>query len=299
MVQRLPRGRWVGTAELQKALQQEGIDVNLRTIQRDLVALAASFPLESNGLSPQGWRWKADAPATQLPQMTSSQALTFMMVEQHLRQLMPASVLNELRPWFDNAHQLARQSTSPTHRWIDKIRIVPPTQPLIPPAIDADALHTIQEALLLNRRLDVLYESRTKQQALNLEVDPLAIVQRGVALYLVAVGKSLSSGKTTDAIRLFAIHRFKKAWLRDEKARKPKGFVLDEYLAYGGLGFGSGKMKKLKAIFTKEAGEHLYESKLSEDQVIKELPDGRLEVSATVADTPQLEWWMRGMGVNS
>jgi hypothetical protein len=57
-------------------------------------------------------------------------------------------------------------------------------------------------------------------------------------------------------------------------------------------------MKKLKVIFTKDADKHLYESKLSEDQVIKELPDGRLEVTATVADTPQLEWWLRGMGQN-
>ena len=40
------------------------------------------------------------------------------------------------------------------------------------------------------------------------------IVQRGTVLYLIAVGKSLSSGKATEAIRLFAMHHFKKAWLR-------------------------------------------------------------------------------------
>lgn len=297
ILQRLSSKHWIGTAELQKALQQEGIDVNLRTIQRDLVALAGFFPLESNGLSPQGWRWQPGAPVAQLPQMTSSQALTFMMVEQHLHSLLPPSVLDDLRPWFDIARQQVRQGTAPAHRWADKIRIVPPTQPLIPPAIDREALHTIQEAVLLNRRLDVLYQSRSKKAALNLELDPLAIVQRGPVLYLVAVGKSLSTGQTTDNIRLFAMHRFKKAWLRNEKARKPQGFVLDDYLAKGGLGFGSGKMKKLQVVFSREAGEHLYESKLSKDQIIKELPDGRLEITATVADTPQLAWWLRGMRV--
>lgn len=265
--------------------------MNLRTIQRDLVAMAEFFPLESNGLSPQGWRWKTDAPATQLPHMTSSQALTFMMVEQYLKLLLPASVLKELHPWFDNARQQMKQGVSPAHRWTDKVRIVPPTQPLIPPAID-------NEAVLRERRIDALYDSRTKKKALNLELDPLAIVQRGTVLYLIAVGKSLSSGQATDAIRLFAMHRFKKAWLRDEKARKPKDFNLDDYLTKGGLGFGDGSIKKLKVIFSKEAGEHLYESKLSKDQVIKELPDGRLEVTATVADTPQLAWWLRGMGAS-
>lgn len=297
ILQRLPPRHWIGTTELQKALQQEGIDVNLRTIQRDLVALSSFFPLESNGLSPQGWRWQPDAPVAQLPQMASSQALTFMMVEQHLHNLLPPSVLDDLRPWFDAARQQIKQGTAPAHRWADKVRIVPPTQPLIPPAIDREALHTIQEAVLLSRRLDVLYDSRSKKAALNLELDPLAIVQRGPVLYLVAVGKSLSSGEATEAIRLFAMHRFKKAWLRDEKARKPKGFVLDDYLAKGGLGFGSGKMKKLKIVLDETVGEHLYESRLSKDQVIKKLPNGKLEITATVADTPQLAWWLKGMGV--
>lgn len=63
------------------------------------------------------------------------------------------------------------------------------------------------------------------------------------------------------------------------------------------MGFGIGNLKNLKAVFTKEAGEHLYESCLSEDQIIRELPDGRLEVKATVADTAQLEWWLRSMRV--
>lgn len=297
ILQRVPPRHWIGTTELQKALQHEGIDVNLRTIQRDLVALSNLFPLESNGLSPQGWRWQPNAPVAQLPQMASSQALTFMMVEQHLHNLLPPSVLDDLRPWFDAARQQIKQGTAPAHRWTDKVRIVPPTQPLIPPAIDREALHTIQEAVLLSRRLDVLYDSRSKKTALHLELDPLAIIQRGPVLYLVAVGKSLSSGKATEAIRLFAMHRFKKAWLRDEKARKPKGFVLDDYLAQGGLGFGNGKMKKLKIVLDETVGEHLYESRLSKDQVIKKLPNGKLEITATVADTPQLTWWLKGMGV--
>lgn len=295
LLQRLPRHRWIGTTELQQDLQREDIDTNLRTIQRDLVALAEHFPLESNGLSPQGWRWKAEAPVMQLPHMTSSQALTFLMVEQHLAPLMPASLLNELRPWFDHARQKAKKGDTPALRWAEKVRIVPATQPLIPPAIDGNALQTIQEALLQGRRLDVLYQSRDKKIELNLELDPLAIVQRGAVMYLIATGKSLSSGEATDEVRRFALHRFKKAWLRNEKARRPKGFLLDEFLEKGGLGFGNGKMKKLKAIFTREAGEHLYESRLSEDQKITELSDGRLEVRATVPDTPQLQWWLRAM----
>lgn len=291
LLQHIKRGSWIGTAELQQRLQREGVDVNLRTIQRDLNALVEKFPLEPNGLSPQGWRWKQDAPLVSLPHMTSGQALTFMMVEQHLQNLMPASVRDELRPWFDCARQQVKQGSAGIHRWANMVRIVPATQPLISPVIAEEALHTVQEALLTGRRLDVLYESRSKKAALNLEIDPLALVQRGPVLYLIATRQD------AEDVRLFAMHRFRKAWLREEKAHRPKGFVLDEFLAKGGMGFGNGKMKKLKAVFTREAGEHLYESRLSEDQKITELPDGRLEVKATVADTPQLEWWLMAMGV--
>lgn len=296
ILQHLKPRKWTGTTELQQTLQREGVDVNLRTIQRDLKALAEQFPLEASGSSPQGWRWHADAPQTTLPNMTGSQALTFMMVEQHLSSLMPASVLDELRPWFDNARQQVAQGSGPLHRWSDKVRIVPPTQPLIPPAIDADALRVIQEALLHGQRVDVLYESRSKSDVLNLELDPLALVQRGPVMYLIATGRSLASGRPTDEVRRFALHRFRKAWLREEPAKRPKDFVLDDYLAQGGMGFGNGRQIRLKAVFTRDAGEHLRESRLSEDQVIRELPDGRLEVEATVADTPQLTWWLRATG---
>lgn len=293
LLQRIPRQHWIGTVDLQHALQREGIDVTLRTIQRDLNALSRSFPLEANNLNPQGWRWKKTAPAMDLPQMTASQALTFLMVEEHLRQLTPGSILDELKPYFDTARRVARAGAPRGSHWVDKVRVVPATQPLIPPTIDPECLRTVQEALLSNRRLDLVYDSRSKQARVDATIDPLALVQRGPVLYLIA------SRDGADEIRRFAMHRVSKAWVREERVKKPAGFDLDQYLARGGMGFGNGgKMKKLKIVLSREAGEHLYESRLSEDQVIRELPDGRLEITATVADTPQLAWWVRGMGVD-
>ncbi len=39
-----------GTRELQEILQREGIDITLRTIQRDLNQISQRFPIENNGL---------------------------------------------------------------------------------------------------------------------------------------------------------------------------------------------------------------------------------------------------------
>jgi predicted DNA-binding transcriptional regulator YafY len=59
----LPKGpRRIDTATLEARLRERGIDVHRRTIQRDLLELAAVFPLVSDERSkPYGWRWADDA----------------------------------------------------------------------------------------------------------------------------------------------------------------------------------------------------------------------------------------------
>lgn len=89
ILSRLPTGRWIGTRQLQEQLEHEGIAISIRTIQRDLNQIAERFPIESNKETPQGWRWQSDAPIQSLPHMNSSQAVTFMMVEEHLKHLLP------------------------------------------------------------------------------------------------------------------------------------------------------------------------------------------------------------------
>ena len=55
----LPKGpRRIDTATLEAHLRARGLDVHRRTIQRDLVELAAVFPIVSDDRSkPYGWRW--------------------------------------------------------------------------------------------------------------------------------------------------------------------------------------------------------------------------------------------------
>jgi len=61
----LPRGpRRIDTATLAELLRARGVDVHRRTIQRDLVELAAVFPLVSDERTkPYSWRWSDDADA--------------------------------------------------------------------------------------------------------------------------------------------------------------------------------------------------------------------------------------------
>ena len=147
----------MGTRELQEILNREGIEISLRTIQRDLNQIAQRFPIESSKTTPQGWRWRSDAPIQSLPHMTSSQAVTFMMVEEHLKHLLPPSLIEEMNPWFDLArHSLSSQNN--VRQWINRVRIVPATQPLIPPVVDKTAQQAIYEGLLQDKQLECVYQ---------------------------------------------------------------------------------------------------------------------------------------------
>ena len=47
---------------------------------------------------------------------------------------------------------------------------------------------------------------------------------------------------------------------------------------------------------TRDAAEHLYETPVSADQVLRPQNKDYTKLIATVIDTPQLTWWLRGFG---
>lgn len=295
ILSRLSTGKWMGTRELQEILQREGIDISLRTIQRDLNQIAQRFPIESNKTVPQGWRWRADAPLQSLPHMTSSQAVTFMMVEEHLKHLLPPSLIEEMTPWFD----LARRSLSTQNnvrQWINRVRIVPATQPLIPPVVDRQAQQTIYEGLLQDKQIECIYRARghlaeEKTYILN----PLGLVQKGAIIYLICTRHDKTDVQT------FALHRFKAATVLDSRALHPVDFDIDAYIESGALGFRVDYSKptetiQLKLVMSEGTAQSFYESQLSKDQTITPLEEHIVEISATVPFTSQLVWWLRSFG---
>lgn len=300
VLSQLQRNRWVGTTHVFEQLIMAGFDISLRTVQRDLNALAKRFPIEKNNANPQGWRWKDDAPLQSLPHMNLSQAVAFNMVEANLTQLLPPVILDELFPWFDLARRQLKNSKV-THSWIDRVRIEPATQPLIAPHIHLDSKDNIYHALFYQLQIKASYTRGDKSQASDYTLNPIAIIQRGVIIYLVAT-------RTDDSeaiIRTFALHRFASVEILDSAAKTPEGFQLDTYLDAGGMGFSHplfselpnrGKNTTIELQFTKQAGKSLTESKLSDDQIVTLNDDDTLTIQATVNLTSQLVWWLRGFG---
>lgn len=291
----LKTGQWTGTRQLQQVLIRDNIDISIRTIQRDLNQLSERFPIEKNKEVPQGWRWRDDAPIQSLPHMSNSQAVTFMMVEDHLKHLLPPSLIAEMNPWFDLARRnLSEQNNA--RQWINRVRIVPATQPLIPPIVDKKAQQGIYEGLLQDKQIECTYRAKTHQtHNKTYTLNPLALVQKGAVIYLICTRQDRSE------IQTFALHRFQSTKVLDTRALHPLNFNIDEYIESGALGFRVNFNEPTQNISLQLTMDHgiaqmFYESPLSKDQKIHIIDENNILVEATVPLTSQLVWWLRSFG---
>jgi len=294
MLRMIPRYPIKITAtQLHEKLKAENYAVTKRTIERDLMALSESFPIVSDERDkPYGWSWAKEGANFDLPGISTTEALTFNLVEQHLKPILPASTLAQLNHYFVTASKklTSLSEHSPAHSWLDKVRVIQPTLTLLPPNIDSDAQRVVSEGLLLDKQLKIAYQKRGAENTVEYLIHPLGIVERGQLIYLVCTMRSYQD------IRILALHRFRSTEMLDESSQRPDGFSLDDYIASGAFGFGGEETIRLEAVFKSPSGNHLYETPLSVDQVLTVQGEGNIKMTATVVDTEQLRWWLLGFG---
>lgn len=284
----------ISVTDLCERLRDVDFPVTSRTVQRDLNELAGVFPLVVDDRNrPFGWSWQRDASSFDLPGLSIPEALTLTLVEQHLRNHLPPSTIDALQQHFQSAARALSSidGSAMSKAWLNKVRGVTPQQPLLPPVISEECQRTIYLGLMKDMQLKLHYKKRDADVAIVYDiVHPLAIVQRGALIYLVCMFAEY------DDVRTLALHRVQQAELGYVAARAKPGFDLDAYIASGQFGFRTGDPITLRATFSRVAGEHLYETALSEDQTLVLGAGGCIELRATVASTRSLVWWLLGFG---
>jgi predicted DNA-binding transcriptional regulator YafY len=282
---------WQSTRELHQRVWDQGHEVNIRTIQRDLNFLSAPFPLlsETRGKTLY-WQWMEGSPGLEIPAMSQSTALVFQLANQYLRLMMPAGTLGLLSPYLERASMAL--TNSKLSDWNDKIVSLERGPLLTPPETDEDIRKVVYRALLEGRRLEVEYVPRYETESSVYPVNPLGIVLRDGVIYLVCTIWEYAD------VRQLALHRMKDARLLEEEANAVDGFNLRRYVCEeSGFGYPeSAKTIKLEALFNEGAAFHLTERKLSEDQTLKKTAGGSYRLTATVADTSELRWWLLSFG---
>ena len=101
IVRYLLNGVYVSTSSIREHLATLGMETELRTIQRDMRILEGIFPLECRQDSvPHSWRWQRDVSKGG---MSLTQALTFRLVEDQLRDFLSPQLMQDLQPLFIRA----------------------------------------------------------------------------------------------------------------------------------------------------------------------------------------------------
>lgn len=294
LLKRIPRSRKVTATQLHSQLADVGIERDLRTIQRQLEMLSEHFDIERDDTSkPYGYRWKPNASGLAVPMLSEQESLLLTLAGQQLKNLLPASLMKSMDSFFVQARSnLAPNVTSGSaqreREWLSKVRVVSTTQPLLPPKITPGVFEEVGNALFANRWLTIDYKNQNDKLT-RTDVMPLGLAQQGSRLYLVCRFRGYDNERT------LALHRILSAKASTLTFEYPNDFDLQQYDDEGRFGFGDGKQIRLTFCITTGAGFHLLETPLSKDQQTKPVKKG-YEITATVVQTSQLEWWLRGFG---
>lgn len=278
----------ITATELTERLAGLGYPVTKRTVERDLNDLMRLFGFTCNDMGhPFGWHWM-QGQSLDVPGLSLSDALSLRIVEEALRPLLPAAVLQAIEPRLQQARtKLAELAPGNAQaRWAEKVRTVPAALPLRPPQLADGVLDAVQDALLREVQMDVQYARAGEREPQAYTLHPLALVQRGPVSYLVATAFGYPD------VRLYALHRLHSVAVLEQPMRRPQGFELDAYIASGALQFGAGKPLRLRLRITEALAALLRETPLAIDQTISEPRSGACMLRATVHDTWQLHWWL-------
>lgn len=296
MLREIPRHpRKISTVELKQRLSAAGYETTLRTIQRDLIKLSSALPLLGDETTPQGWSWEAHAPQMDFPTLEPQAALVFHLADRYLQSLLPASTLDYLSPWFRTATGVLDNQGNGLSAWRNKVRVLAPGQPLLPPVIDSEIQSIVTQALLTNRRLDVTYRPRGSTEDKNYEANPLGLVVRDQVIYLVCTLRDY------DDIKQLVLTRMVDAKLLETPAREIEGFDLDQYISQGSFDWPleTGRTLKLVADFDRPVARLFIERPLEENQGVEEIDEKTVRLTATLPDTKELRRWLLEFGARA
>ncbi len=281
--------------QIHNELKAEGTTRDLRSVQRMLRSLVEAYPQIEvyEKQRPFGYKWGTQAPKIMLPSMSTTEALLLAMAKNYLTNVLPQELNKTLQSYFMEAYAVLNSPSSDRSAkdWLQKVRVIPPTQPLIPPKVQPEVFEIITHCLFNN--LEISFKYRNRQSVVrDYLAHPLGLIDRDPFQYLVA--DSLREPEDEMIVRTFAMHRILRARQHIFSFDPPADFDLSQYVHEGRHMYGQGETIKLTFEIRNSPGAHLREAFLASDQTIQELPDGWLRISATINESLELKRWLNG-----
>jgi predicted DNA-binding transcriptional regulator YafY len=156
----------------------------------------------------------------------------------------------------------------------------------------AGHLPVIQSALREQRALRVRYYSMSRGVETDRRVDPYQLTYFNGGLYLVAYCH------LRRAVLIFAVERIRAIELLPATFEIPVSFDVGRYLE-SAWGLMRGEIVTVTARFSKAVAPYVRERVWHPSQQVRDLPDGRIEVTVRVADTIEVRRWLLGFGADA
>ena len=279
LYKRIPYWHKVTASELKAQLQEIGIDRDIRTIQRNLDVLLEYFDIDRDTRDkPYGYQRK---PTKAFVGSATQEALLLCLAESHFHYLIPTHTSHTLRSLFEDANYRLKSLAqgSKESQWLRKIDLFGTYE--LRRNISLDAYAAISQGLYHNRWLSLHYYSEGGQH--RKDVMPLGLSQQSNTLILVYRQKGNNDATFVD------VSNIHKVTLSTFTFAYPQDFDLQHSVSeYSNTVH---KRYTLEFTITKQAGEHLYQTPLSNDQRISEF-DTYLHITVTVSNTLPLVAWL-------
>jgi predicted DNA-binding transcriptional regulator YafY len=267
----------------------------VRTIWRDLGVLQqAGFPVYTERAADGNrgvWR-VTEAFKRALPLKLTLGELVALLMSRDLLTPLGVSVLGpEVASAFDKIQAaLSGDALAIIAQMRDRLGVRTAGAKLQAPA--AEHLPKIHQALAEHRTLRTRYYSASRDSEDVREIDPYHLTLHDGGLYLVA------HCHLRDDVRIFAVERMRSVEMTRRRFEVPASFDPAKYLA-GAWGMLRGDAVTVRVIFARSLARYIRERVWHPSQKLRDLTDGRLELTLSVADTLEVRRWILGFGVEA
>lgn len=279
--------QYTTTRELSNKLNNDGFDINMRMLQRDIEILCCQHPLSCDDtVRPHRWfRIQGVSDASLV--MTPSTALAINMLSERSHYLLPKQVHDNLKGFFLQAtKKFSVAPENPLYDWPLRIANLSPGFQLCKPFIDDKVMQVVENALIHQTPLEIDYRPRPPRYNKKYQINPLGLVTRGSVYYLIATLRE--SGE----YRNFVLHRIQDVKLMTSKKNDILDFDLSTYIENGNLSFPKNRKITLELMVSYVEGYHLLETPIHPEQEISYPDPHHFIVKAEVNHTEELKWWL-------
>lgn len=269
----------------------EELEVSTKSIQRDLDFMRdrLDLPIEYDALH-RGYRYTGEVGSFPTLQITEGELFALLVAEKALQQYRGTNFEKPLLSAFKKmAASLPDAVSLHLADWDQTISFRMRAEPVL----NLEQFDALARAVSRREQLRIEYRKPGRRQAETRVIDPWHLANINGEWFLFAFDHLRND------LRTFVPARIRRAESTGRQFARPKRFSLEKRLR-DSFGVHSGTGDHQVAVrFNEWAADYIREKKWHDSQVLKELPDGGLELRLRLSNLVEVERWILSWGRNA